>query len=89
MYEFVGVSVWQQGQVRTVQTVLAVLSWTLVAAQYLVRQWIHVRRQLGASCAVLARRMALVKGRRRPPPLGWKGWRGRREPDSQVTCHLN
>ena len=35
----------------------------LVAAQHLARQWIHVLRQLGASCAVLAPRMALVKGR--------------------------
>ena len=23
----------------------------------------------------------------RPPPSGRKGWRGRRESDSQVTCH--
>ena len=29
----------------------------------LARQWIHIWRQLGASCAVLALRMALVKGR--------------------------
>ena len=36
--------------------------WMLVAAQYLVRQWIQ-RRQLGASCAVLALRMALAMGR--------------------------
>ena len=54
-------SVCQQRQVRSANCACS-SSWTLVAAQYLVRQWIHVRLQLVASCAVLALRMALVKG---------------------------
>ena len=37
--------------------------------------------------ALVGRACAQAQGQGRPPPSGREGWRGRRESDSQVTCH--